>query len=130
MKLALFIGGVINEYLQTIEYENIFAVGDIAQIKNSQGEIMPPNVTIARITGTTAGKNILNLLNKKDLIKCNPNLEGILIALGGKYAVGDLYGIVHVKGILAYLIKKYVFSSYREPLLKLIKIGYNRLKKQ
>lgn len=30
----------------------------------------------------------------KDLIKCNPKLEGILIALGGKYAVGDLYGIV------------------------------------
>ena len=91
---------------------------------------MPPNVTIARITGTIAGKNILNILNKKDLIKCNPKLEGILIALGGKYAVGDLYGIVQIKGILAYLIKKYVFSSYREPLLKLIKIGYSRLKKQ
>lgn len=53
----------------------------------------------------------------KDLIKCNPKLEGILIALGGKYAVGDLYGIVQIKGILAYLIK-YVFSSYRDPPIK------------
>ena len=121
---------IVNEYLQTQEYENIFAIGDVAEIKNSKGEIMPPNVTIARITGTIAGKNILNILNEKDLIKCNLKLEGILIALGGKYAVGDLYGIVHVKGILAYLIKKYVFSSYRDPLLKLIKIGYSRLKKQ
>ena len=77
-----------------------------------------------------AGKNILNMINNKKLLKCDPKLEGILIALGGKYAVGDLYGILQVKGILAYIIKKYVFSSYREPLLKLIKIGYSRLKKQ
>ncbi len=121
---------IVNEYLQTKEYENIFAIGDIAQIQNNKAEIMPPNVTIARITGTTAGKNILNKINNKKLIKCDPKLEGILIALGGKYAVGDLYGIVQVKGIFAYLIKKYVFSSYRDPLLKLIKIGYSRLKKQ
>ncbi|RXJ85787.1 NAD(P)/FAD-dependent oxidoreductase [Arcobacter cloacae] len=121
---------VVNEYLQTNEYENIFAVGDIAQIKNDKDEIMPPNVTIARITGTTAGKNILNIINNKKLIRCNPKLEGILIALGGKYAVGDLFGIIQVKGILAYLIKKYVFSSYRTPLLKLIKTGYSKLKKQ
>lgn len=120
---------IVNEYLQTDNYENIFAVGDMAEIKNNKGEIMPPNVTIARISGTTAGKNILNMLQKKELIKCNPKLEGILIALGGKYAAGNLYGVVHVKGLLAYIIKKYIFLSYRNPLLKLIKTGYSLLKK-
>ena len=70
---------------------------------------MPPNVTIARITGATAGKNILNILDNKPLIKSNPKLEGILIALGGKYAAGNLYGVVHVKGILAYIIKNMFF---------------------
>ena len=30
---------------------------------------------------------------------------------------------------IAYEIKKYVFSSYRKPLLKLIKVGYNKLKR-
>lgn len=120
---------IVNEYLQTDNYENIFAVGDMAEIKNNKGEIMPPNVTIARISGTTAGKNILNMLEKKELIKCNPKLEGILIALGGKYAAGNLYGVVHVKGLLAYIIKKYVFLSYRNPLLKLIRNGYSILKK-
>lgn len=120
---------IVNEYLQTDNYENIFAVGDMAEIKNSKGEIMPPNVTIARISGTTAGKNILNMLEKKELIKCNPKLEGILIALGGKYAAGNLYGLIHIKGLLAYIIKKYVFLSYRNPLLKLIRNGYSILKK-
>uniref|UniRef100_UPI0040479C91 NAD(P)/FAD-dependent oxidoreductase n=1 Tax=Aliarcobacter sp. TaxID=2321116 RepID=UPI0040479C91 len=120
---------IVNEYMQSDKYENIFAIGDAAEIKNKKGEIMPPNVTIARISGTNAGQNILNLIAGKKLIKCNPKLDGILIALGGKYAAGDIYGLVHVKGRLAYEIKKYVFSSYRKPLLKLIKIGYSKLKK-
>ena len=120
---------IVNEFMQSNKYPNIFAIGDMAEIKNKKGEIMPPNVTIARISGTNAGQNILRLIKKKKLIACDPKLEGILIALGGKYAAGNLYGLIHVQGRIAYEIKKYVFSSYRKPLLKLIKAGYARLKK-
>ena len=120
---------IVNKYLQTQEYNNVFAIGDIAEIKNEKGELMPPNVTIARISGSTAGKNILNIINDRGLIQCKPKLDGILIALGGKYAAGDLFGLLNVKGRLAYEIKSYVFSSYRKPLLKLIKKGYNKLRK-
>lgn len=119
----------VNEYLQVPDHKNIFAIGDVAEIKNKDGEIMPPNVTIARISGTNAGKNILSMIADRGLIKCKPKLDGILIALGGKYAAGDLMGLVNVKGRLAYEIKKYVFSSYRKPLLKLIRTGYSKLKK-
>ena len=120
---------VVNEYMQTNKYSNIFAIGDVAEIRNKKDEIMPPNVTMARISGTNAGKNILNLIKKRKLIKCEPKLDGILIALGGKFAAGSIYGLFFVKGRIAYEIKKYVFDSYRKPLLKLIKIGYKRLKK-
>lgn len=120
---------IVNEYMQTQNYENIFAIGDIAEIKDRKGEIMPPNVTIARISGTNAGKNVLNMIAGRGMIKCDPKLDGILIALGGTYAAGDLKGIITVKGRLAYEIKKYVFSSYRKPLLKLIKTGYAKLKR-
>jgi NADH dehydrogenase len=120
---------LVNEYLQAKEHDNIFAVGDIAEIKNKKGEIMPPNVTVARISGTCAGQNILKHMKKKKLTACNPKLEGILIALGGKFAAGNLYGLIHVQGRIAYEIKKYVFSSYRKPLLKLIRTGYKKLKK-
>ncbi len=118
---------VVNEYLQTQEDENIFAAGDIAEIKNKKDELMPPNVTIARISGSTVGKNILRKIKGKTLISCEPKLDGILIALGGRYAAGDLFGLVKVKGLIAYVIKKYVFYSYRKPLLKLINKGYNNL---
>ncbi|MEN8717359.1 MAG: FAD-dependent oxidoreductase [Sulfurovum sp.] len=120
---------IVNEYLQTTYDKNVYAIGDIAEIKNEHGEIMPPNVTIARHSGICAGKNVLKQIRGKDLIACKPKLEGVLIALGGEYAAGDIYGLLTVKGKIAYEIKKYVFKSYRKPLLRLIKDGYQKLKK-
>ncbi|UTJ06423.1 NAD(P)/FAD-dependent oxidoreductase [Arcobacter roscoffensis] len=120
---------IVNEFMQSDKDPKIFAIGDAAEIKNKKGEIMPPNVTIARISGTNAGKNILRMIDKKKLVKCDPKLDGILIALGGKYAAGNIADLFHVKGRIAYEIKKYVFSSYRKPLLGLIKTGYSKLKK-
>ena len=123
---------IVNEYLQVPTKTNIFAIGDIAEIKDLNDEIMPPNVTVARHSGVTCGQNILKLIKNKPLEKCNPKLEGTLIALGGKYAVCDLYGLVQVKGFIGYFIKQYVFFRYRLPLLRYIKNGYaivnNKLK--
>jgi len=123
---------IVNEYLQTTSKDNIFAIGDFAQIKDLNGVLMPPNVTIARYSGVTCGKNILKLIDNKPLEKCNPKLEGTLIALGGRFAVCDLYGLIHVQGFIGWFIKQYVFFRYRLPLLKYIKNGYeivnNKLK--
>lgn len=120
---------IVNEYMQSDKYDNIFAIGDAAEIRNRKDEIMPPNVTIARISGINAGQNILNKIKNKKLIKCDPKLDGTLIALGGKFAAGNIYGLFHVQGRIAYEIKKYVFDSYRKPLIKLIKAGYSKLKR-
>ncbi|MDC0933538.1 FAD-dependent oxidoreductase [Arcobacteraceae bacterium] len=120
---------LVNEYMQTDKFENIFAIGDMAEIKDKKGEILPPNVTVARYSGTSTGQNVNRMIKGKKLHACYPKLDGILIALGGKYAVGNLYGLLNVKGLIAYYIKKYVFDSYRAPLLRLIKIGYKKLNK-
>ena len=121
---------IVDDNLKIQGYSNIFSAGDIAQIKNNNGEIMPANVTVARSSGVIAGKNIINAINKKELLKCDPKLEGTLIALGGRYAVCDLYGIIQVKGFLGYLIKQYVFFRYKLPLLKYINNGYSKLMKK
>jgi len=118
---------IVNDYLQLVDHENVFAVGDIAHIKNPKGEIMPQNVTVARDSGIIAAKNILASINDKTLKKCDPRLEGTLIALGGKYAACDLYGLVKFKGKLAYMVKQYAFFAYKFPLLKYIKNGYKKL---
>ncbi len=118
---------LVDEYLKVEGYENIFAAGDIAQVKDKSGKIMPANVTIARASGISAAKNILNQITDKQLQACNPKLEGTLIALGGRYAVCDLYGLVQVKGFIGHLIKQYVFFRYKLPLIQYIKKGYNKL---
>jgi NADH dehydrogenase len=118
---------LVDETLKVNGFENIFAAGDIAQVKDKKGNIMPANVTIARASGQTAAKNLLRILNNKEPVSCNPKLEGTLIALGGKYAVCDLYGILKVKGFIGYAIKQYVFIRYKLPLLKFVKKGYQKL---
>jgi len=120
---------IVNEYLQPKTYKNVFACGDIAEIIDTKGDLMPQNVTVARCSGINVGKNILNILDDNKLESCNPKLEGTLIALGGKYAVCDLYGVVKVKGFIGYLIKQYVFLRYKLPLLKIMKNGYRKLHK-
>lgn len=118
---------LVDQYLKVNGFDNVFAAGDNAQINDKNGNIMPANVTVARSSGKTAGKNILNAIRNKKLEACSPKLEGTLIALGGKYAVCDLYGLVKVKGFIGYLIKQYVFLRYKLPLLKIVKKGYNKL---
>jgi NADH dehydrogenase len=118
---------LVDEYLKVEGYEDIFAAGDIAQIKDKSGKIMPANVTIARASGISAAKNILNQIANKQLQACNPKLEGTLIALGGRYAVCDLYGLLQVQGFIGHCIKQYVFLRYKLPLLQYIKKGYHKL---
>jgi NADH dehydrogenase len=118
---------IVNEFLQTKEYQNVFAIGDIAQIKNKEGVIMPANVTVAKISAKCAANNVINSIKNKELKICDPKLEGTLIALGGRYAVCDLYGIVQVKGFIGYLIKQFVFLRYKLPLLRIIKNGHKKL---
>lgn len=118
---------IVDEYLKVQGYEDIFAAGDIAQVKDKRGKIMPANVTIARASGISAAKNILNQIENKQLQTCNPKLEGTLIALGGRYAVCDLYGLLQVQGFIGHLIKQYVFFRYKLPLIQYIKKGYNKL---
>lgn len=118
---------IVDKYLKVEGYNEIFAAGDIAQIKDKSGTIMPANVTIARASGISAAKNILNQIQNKELQTCEPKLEGTLIALGGRYAVCDLYGVVKVQGFIGHLIKQYVFFRYKLPLLQYIKKGYHKL---
>jgi len=120
---------IVKKTLQTKKYEEIFVIGDLAEIKDEKEEIFPSNVTLTKISGKIAGENVLKLIEGKELSECKPKLEGILIALGGKYAAGNLYGIINIKGRLAYEIKKYVFTSYKKPLLKVLNKGFNKFKK-
>lgn len=119
---------IVNDFLQSDGHENVFAIGDVAQIRTREGSLALPNVTTARISGTGAAENILRHISGAPMHPVYPTLDGVLIALGGCYAVGDLYGKIAVKGFIGYLIKQFIFFQYRFPLLKHLKKGYAKIR--
>ncbi|MDH4945385.1 NAD(P)/FAD-dependent oxidoreductase [Sulfurimonas sp. C5] len=95
----------INEYLQSVDYEDVFIVGDCSTLYDQDNNKLPPTADIAEQMGTLAAKNIRKMEKKKQLLKSRIKQRGILIALGRNYACGKVYGI-YLKGCIAHLMKK------------------------
>ncbi len=49
----------VDSALRVNGYDNVFAAGDVAQIRDEAGKLLPPNVTVARASGIIAAKNLL-----------------------------------------------------------------------
>ena len=99
----------VNPDLRASEYENLFIIGDCSIfVHEKTGETYPPTAQIALQQGTTCAENILSLLrNKTKLKKFEPNIRGIICALGKENAVGIVYG-KKVFGSKALFMKKMI----------------------
>lgn len=117
---------IVDESLCIPEHENIYAIGDIAQILSADGKAFPPTAQLAERSGEHAAKNILRSLAQKPKLPFRYTNSGVMIALGGEYGAGILPGGIKVKGYLAYLIKKTIFWLYTVPLRQRTSIGKRR----
>ena len=115
---------VVNEYLNIIGFDNIYAIGDCADVKDTQGNMLPPTSQIAEQCAANVAKNIINKLEFKDAEPYNGKVDGMFVALGGNYAVGTLFDKVKVKGYIAFLLKKLITQMYRYGLLLRLNNGY------
>lgn len=97
----------INEYLQSVDYDDVYITGDCATVYDKQGNRLPPTADIAQQMGSLAAKNIMNKQKGKTLVRHSIKQRGILIALGRKYACGKVFGI-YFNGYLAHLLKKMI----------------------
>ena len=116
----------VNENLNIKGHEDIYAIGDIAQILSSEGKMLPPTAQLAERGAEHVARNILNSLNKKAKEPFRFKNQGVMIALGGEYGAGILPGGIKVKGYLAYLIKKAISVYYTLPLRRRSSIGKRR----
>ena len=60
---------------------------------------------------------------------CKPfdaKVDGVFVALGGKYAVGLLYKYIKVEGYIAYILKKLLTRFYRFGLEIKVNVGYKK----
>lgn len=103
---------VVNGNLQLKGEKDIFVIGDAAEII-SNGKYLAPTAQLAIQSGEYVSTYIHNELSYRFTEEFSAKLNGILISLGGNYAIGLVYNKYFVAGYLAYLIKKFVAYSHK-----------------
>ena len=113
----------VRDTLQTVKYDNVFCIGDMADIRDERGELLAPTAQLAERSAEHAAGNIRRLMRGSALRPFRPFLGGVMVALGGEYGAGVLPGGIRVKGYLAYLVKQAIFRFYKHPLRLRTAIG-------
>ena len=101
---------LVNEYMQTAEYKNVFAVGDNAAYEDAEGP-MPQIVQAAEQSGHTAAENIIQMIQGGELHTHKQKYDGFMVSVGSRYAVSDTRGI-RFNGWMAMLVKHLVNFLY------------------
>lgn len=119
----------VNVFNQVIGYENIFAIGDIALMKNEKYPKGHPMVAQPAIQqGKHLAKNIKRLLKKEKLIPFEYNDKGTMATVGRNKAVVDL-GKMKFGGFFAWFlwmfIHLYFLVGFRNRIVTFFNWIYN-----
>lgn len=101
----------VNEYLQTLDYPEVYAIGDNAATPWHDKKILPALVEAALQTGKTAAINIAADINGRTKEEINPRLHGNMVSIGGRYGIANLMGI-SLRGWPAIFMKHMVNIHY------------------
>ena len=104
---------IVDTFLRVPLHDCVFAAGDIAQLQDIHGKLLPPTAQTAEQSGALAAHNILLLIQGRAMRHANMQLRGMMIALGGNYASISLLGWIRVSGIVGHLIKAIIMRGYR-----------------
>lgn len=100
-----------NKYMQALNKENVYVVGDCAFIEEGESKTLPQIVEAALQTAETAAHNIAASINNKEKKEFKSNYHGFMVSVGSHYAVANLNG-VKLSGFLAMLMKHMVNLHY------------------
>ncbi len=113
-------------YLNLAGTDNAFAVGDCAELKDVTGRPLPPTAQTAEKSAEYVARSIRMRSEGKIPKPFHARVDGMFVALGGRYAVGELFGIIRVKGYTGYLLKKAITKGYYLGLKLRINTGYKK----
>ncbi len=117
---------LVNTYMQCPKHDALYVIGDAAELRDRHGKILPPTAMTAMGSGALAAENIMRSLQGRTLKKADLHIEGIAIALGGKYAAIDMK-FLRFSGYPAYLTKKMIEKMYKWPLWWLARKGFRKI---
>jgi len=121
----------INQYICDITQrisENIFTVGDCCEIKDKNNKLLPPTAQTAEKSAEYVADAIERLIQGKELKPFSGRIDGLFVALGGHFAVGELFNFIKVKGYIAYILKKLITKSYYIGLKLRLNTGFKKRK--
>ena len=124
----------LDQFIATAELniqgqKDVFAIGDCVEIKDKENNVLPPTAQIAEKSAEYVAMTIRNRIDGVHSEPFDASISGVFIALGGKYAVGEMFKHIKVKGYLAYVLKKAITHAYYLGLRLRINTGFkNRIK--
>jgi len=120
---------IVDKTLNVSGHKNVFAIGDCIEMRDEHGTILPPTAQSAERSAEYVAKAIRTRIQRKEPEPFRANIMGIFVALGGKYAVGEVFKFIKVQGYTAYLLKKAITYGYYKGLKLRINTGFkNRIK--
>lgn len=99
-----------NEYMQSVDYGNVYVVGDNSYIEE-EGKGLPQIVETALQTAETAVHNIVADMEKGQKKAHKSNYHGLMVSIGSRYAVASLMGM-SMSGFMAMAMKHLVNLHY------------------
>ncbi len=103
----------INQKLQVLEHDNIYAIADVAECKDEEGKLLPPTAQTAIQQADYCAWNIWASLNHRPLLDFKYQGLGEMMALGKDNATLSGLGL-QVDGLPGYLARRLVYL-YRLP---------------
>lgn len=100
-----------DEYMRSLDYKNVYIVGDNVSYKDEKAGVLPPLVETALQTGECAAKNIFNDIKGIDKKVFRPNYHGVMVSLGGRYSVSEV-GSLKMSWIFSDITKHFVNMHY------------------
>ncbi len=103
---------IVDEYLQVAGFENIWALGDCAQIPDplKPGVFYPPTAQHAMREGRALAQNIYAAIRKQPLKAFRFKMIGMLVGLGHRTAAAEIYGLPF-SGFLAWFMWRTIYLS-------------------
>lgn len=105
-----------DEFLRVKGKNNVFVVGDnIYFIPENDNNPVPQMVENAEHSSKLVAKNLLSLIKEKDLNSYKPKFHGVMVSVGGRYAVaqiGNPKKPLKLSGFFAMFIKHFINIIY------------------
>jgi NADH dehydrogenase len=100
-----------NEFMQSLDKENVYVVGDVAFLEEGKSKGLPQIVEAALQTAEIASHNIIADIEETDKKAFKSNYHGFMVSIGSHYAVADVGGM-KLSGFLATAMKHLVNLHY------------------